>query len=137
MREEERMMNTRVEFRSTALPKYPDENKELINNMRWGKRLAEWIRDNLPKHEYNTEEILCEDWGWLVFLENAEFPLWIGCGILDDSTNEFAAFVTAEPNLIQRWIKRVDTTPALEQASNALAELIKSHPDIDQVWWGN
>jgi hypothetical protein len=73
-----------VEFKSASFPKYPNENEELVNDNCWGKRLAEYVRDHLPMHGVATGDILCEDWGWLIYLENADFPLWIGCGVMDE-----------------------------------------------------
>lgn len=76
-------MHTRVEFKSAAFPKYANEDTELVNSHCWGKRLAEFIRDTLPQYGIDTEDILCEDWGWLVNLKHSPFPLWIGCGVVD------------------------------------------------------
>lgn len=72
-----------VEFKSASFPKYPNEHEELVNDNCWGKRLAEYVNDHLPKQGVATQGILCEDWGWLVQLEHADFPLWIGCGVMD------------------------------------------------------
>lgn len=149
-------MNTRVEFKSAAFPKYSNEDAELVNSNCWGKRLAEFVRDGLPKHGIQTEDILCEDWGWLVNVKNPDFPLWIACGVQDEFSDEdsegvdeipqstpsgdsgvtqFCVFVTAEPNLIQRWFKRVDTKPAVQKVVEGLRGLLKSCPDIQEATW--
>lgn len=151
-------MNTRVEFKSAAFPKHPDEDAKLVNSNCWGKRLAEFVRDSLPKHGVPTEDILCEDWGWLVNVRNYDFPLWIGCGVQDefsDSDDEsedegntsqsssagsngitqFSVFVTAEPSLVQRWSKRVDTKPAVQNVVDGLRRLIDASPDIQEATW--
>ncbi len=151
-------MNTRVEFKSAAFPKYPNEDAELVNSNCWGKRLAEFVRDSLPKHGIQTEDILCEDWGWLVNVKNPDFPLWIACGVQDESSDsdeeredegstsqstpaggsgvtQFCVFVTAEPSLIQRWFKRVDTKPAVQKVVDGLRRLFESSPDIQEATW--
>ncbi|MFO1484166.1 MAG: hypothetical protein U1F71_12480 [Verrucomicrobiaceae bacterium] len=151
-------MNTRVEFKSAAFPKYPNEDAELVNSNCWGKRLAEFVRDSLPKHGIPTEDILCEDWGWLVNVKNPDFPLWIACGVQDEFSDsdedsevedktsqgapaggsgvtQFCVFVTAEPSLIQRWFKRVDTKPAIQKVADGLRRLLESSPDIQDVTW--
>lgn len=149
-------MNTRVEFKSAAFPKYPDEDTETVNEHCWGKRLAEFVRDELPKHGIPTEDILCEDWGWLVYLTNDDFPLWIGCGIMDefdDAENaedpesaltspasskgitQFGLFVTGEPGIFQRLFKRVDTTPAVQKVVEGLRQLLEASPEIHDVMW--
>lgn len=151
-------MNTRVEFKSAAFPKYPNEDAELVNSNCWGKRLAEFVRDSLPKYGIQTEDILCEDWGWLVNVKNADFPLWIACGVQDESSDSdeesegegsadqsspvgdggvtrFCVFVTAEPSLVQRWFKRVDTKPAVQKVVDGLHRLFDSSPDIQDATW--
>lgn len=146
-------MSASVEFRSAAFPKYPNEDAELVNANLWGKRLAEFIRDHLPKHGIATQDILCEDWGWLVQVKNDGFPLWIGCGVMDgpdsddedgvssphgsagDGITEFRVFVEAEPGLVQRWLKQVDTKPAIQRVLDGLRRMISSSPDIHDVKW--
>lgn len=55
-------MQTNVEFRSDRFPAY-DREEEQINPGRWGRRLAEFLRDNLRKEGFQTEELVAEDWG--------------------------------------------------------------------------
>jgi hypothetical protein len=145
-------MITRVEFKSAAFPKYENEDSETVNPGRWGKRLAEFVRDNLPKHGVGTTDIICEDWGWLVNTNHAEFPVWIGCGTLEEvvesedgadslrsdnsnSLTEFTLFITAEPSFFQRIFKRVDTTQAVQRTVAALQSLIESTPEIVETSW--
>lgn len=80
-----------VEFKSASFPKYPNENEELVNDNCWGKRLAEYVNDHLPDYGVATNGFLCEDWGWLVLLEHADFPMFIGCGVMDDGDDEDSA----------------------------------------------
>jgi hypothetical protein len=151
-------MITRAEFKSAAFPKYPNEDAELVNSNCWGKRLAEFVRDSLPEHGIPTEDILCEDWGWLVHVKNHDFPLWIGCGVQDELSDsggktedkgkasqttpsgndgiiQFCIFVTAEPNLVQRWFKRVDTKPAVLKVVDGLRRLLEASPHIQDATW--
>lgn len=138
------MMDTRVEFKSRAFPKYPNEDEETVNETRWGKRLAEYVRDNLPKHGVPTEDILCEDWGWLVNVKNETYPLWVGCGPVDDDLEmpsdsdeliECALFVVAEPGFLQRLFKKVDTTPGIEKVTSALRAMIAESACFEDPQW--
>jgi len=145
-------MKTMVNFKSSAFPKYPNEDDEIVNSNRWGKRLAEFIRDGLPRFGVETSDILCEDWGWLVNTKNDAFPVWIGCGPVDDFEGddanpdgdpaeglvvEFAVFVTAGPGFLQRIFKRVDPKPVLERTSSALRGLLESSPEITDIIWSD
>jgi len=67
-------MKTQVEFRSDKFPPYDGEQKE-INPGLWGKRLAEYLQNNLAHYGVKVTGIGSEDWGWMVELENEEFPL--------------------------------------------------------------
>ena len=129
-----------------------------MNSNCWGKRLAEFVRDSLPTHGIHTEDILCEDWGWLVNVKNPDFSLWIACGVQDEFSDsdeksaykgstsqstsaggsgvtQFCVFVIAEPSLVQRWFKRVDTKPAVQKVVDGLHRLFDSSPDIQDATW--
>ena len=146
-------MNTRVEFWSSAFPKYENEDEEIINANRWGKRLAEFVRDNLPNYGVATENIICEDWGWLVYTSNDEFPLWIGCGPLDDfsesgevtgsarvragdsSVTAFCLVVTAEPRFFKKLFKRIDTGPPVSKVVKALERMVSARDEFEDIEW--
>ena len=150
-------MNTRVEFRSAAFPKYENEDEETVNPNRWGKRLAEFLRDHLPDYGVETEDILCEDWGWLVNTKNDDFPVWIGCGPLDDEfpesdeeeasdlpeksgpdggkSTEFGVFVTAEPSLFKKLFKKIDTAPAVAVVVAALEKMMAAREEFEGAEW--
>ena len=149
-------MNTRVQFKSTAFPKYENENNETVNPHRWGKRLAEFVRDNLPRYGVVTENIICEDWGWLVNMKNDGSPVWIGCGVVDDNSDsgnrselqinldgddmamtEFCLFVTAEVSLFTRLFKRVDTNPVLSDVVAALEKMVADQGEFHDAEWGD
>ena len=154
-----------VEFKSASFPKYPNENEELVNDNCWGKRLAEYVNDHLPEHGVPTNGFLCEDWGWLVYLENADFPLFIGCGVMDDGdleadesdseaarhalppstlpklpqgVYEFVMHVNAEPSILKRLFRKVNTAPAVERAERALKDMMAAAPEAFQdVRWSD
>ena len=71
-------MQTLVEFRSDRFPAYEGEDRQ-INPGISGKRLAEFLRDNLRKGGFQTQEPIAEDWGWVIPVENEQFRIWIGC----------------------------------------------------------
>ena len=85
-------MKTHLEFTSAAFPAYPEEDKE-INPGIFGKRLAEFLAEGLRKHGFKVLGIGAEDWGWMVEIENKEFPLWIGCASYEDGENGFQCFI--------------------------------------------
>jgi len=156
-------MNARVEFKSSSFPKYENEDSETINANLWGKRLAEYLRDHLPRHGVTTAGILCEDFGWIVEIEHDEFPVFIGCGVVDgeadyDDENDgdtdselrrsepaaadgpvpltdFAIFVAAEPGFFKKLFKKVDTQLVLSKLTAALKQLIAESEKFHDVVW--
>jgi hypothetical protein len=147
-------MKPRVEFKSTAFPKYETEDDETVNAHCWGKRLAEYVRDTLPSYGVLTEDIFSEDWGWLVYVNHEAFPLWIGCGVTDEPEDEedesgpsrsqkdstavidFALFVEAEPGFFASLFKRVDIQPTVDPVRRAIQQMMAANPEkfIAPVW---
>lgn len=68
----------------SRLPQVPQRGDEIVNEHLWGKRLAEFVRDTLPQYGVQKENISSEDWGWMADIRHDAFPVWIGCGILDE-----------------------------------------------------
>lgn len=154
------MIGPTVAFKSDAFPKYPNEDEETINPSRWGKRLAEFVRDNLPSYGVETEGVLCEDWGWLVGVVNPAYSLWIGCGPIDDDSQyqqpkesegameapqlsgigmvEFSMFVVAEPGLLKRLFRRIDVAPGIARVVAAMESMLQESAEFHDVdWTGN
>ena len=129
-------MKTQVEFKSDKFPPYDGEEEE-INPGLWGKRLAEYIMESLPAHGINVTDIGAEDWGWMVELENEEFPLWIGCGHQNGDNDEFLCFIEPSEPYIRKWFKKIDTTAQVGRVADALKKIIESHPNIHSVSWMN
>ena len=101
-------MNTLVEFKSDKFPPYEGEEAQ-INPGLWGKRLAEYLQEQLPRHGLKVTCIGPEDWGWMVELENEGFPLWIGCGHQNDEPDVFLCFIEPSKPYLRRWFKKIDT----------------------------
>ena len=82
-----------------------------------------------------VEEIIPEDFGWVVVVSRKPFLLWLCCGNIDGSEIEWMVYPVAEPSLIQRIFKRVDTRPALERLWRHVRELVPSIPGVKNITW--
>jgi hypothetical protein len=129
-------MKTQVQFRSDKFPPYDGEEEE-INLGLWGKRLAEYLQENLPLHGLKVTCIGSEDWGWMVELENKEFPLWIGCGHQNGEKNEFLCFIEPSKPVIRKWFKKIDTRVQVSCVANALANIFETDSDIHDIKWSS
>lgn len=129
-------MKIQVEFKSSKFPPYDGEEDE-INPGLWGKRLAEFLRENLPRYGVEVRCICAEDWGWMVELENEEFPLWIGCGHQEGENDDFICFIEPSKPFIRKCFKRINTTEQVRQASDALKKVLESTPEISSINWNS
>ncbi len=128
-------MKTHVEFRSELFPPC-EEEAELAKAGVYGKRLAEYLARELPKHGATVVGITDEDWGWVVKLENEAFPLWIGCGHYQEYEDGFLCFVEPSKPVVRRFFKRIDARPAIERAVAALDAVLGAEPEVHDVkWW--
>jgi hypothetical protein len=128
-------VNTHVEFRSARFPPCEGEEDE-INPGRWGKRLAEFLVAGLSSHGYKVEKPAAEDWGWIVWIENDSFPMWIGCGNYEEYPDGFLCFIEPHKKTIWRWFRRIDTTAAVTALQTAIHSLLSAEPSIHDIrWW--
>ena len=95
------------------------------------------LRIGLPtdsEAEERAEQVLAEDWGWCIVLARRPYLLWIGCGNRANRTDEWGAFVVAEPGLLQRLFRTVDTRPTVARLHQVLTEIMRGPPDTTRVW---
>lgn len=100
----------------------------------YGRALANWLAEKLKARGEPVQKILSEDWGWCVMLTRKPYPLWIGCSNRDGRTDEWGAFVVAEPNILQRFLGRVDPEPTVARVHKVLQEVMHEVPDATKVW---
>lgn len=127
-------MKTQFEIRSDKFPPYDDE-EDIINPDLWGKRLAEYVVINLPNHNFQTEELIPEDWGWCIPIANDEFNLWIGCGHQYGAPDTFLCFIEPSKPVIRKSLKKVDTTNTVDGLAKALESIFTSDPEIKDFRW--
>ena len=89
------------------------------NPGRYGKQLAEWLREKLVEKGYDPEPVIAEDWGWCVMCARETNLLWVGCGNVDENGSVEATnpprgadivwhcFVTVERPLFRGWFKKI------------------------------
>lgn len=127
-------MKTQVEFRSSKFPPYEDE-EEQINPGLWGKRLAEYLVENLAEKGIETDQIVAEDWGWYIPVRNPEFRLALCCGHQSGEDDQFLCFTDPATPVVKKFFKKIDATPQLTRLTAALQQILASDPDIKEVVW--
>jgi hypothetical protein len=126
-------MLTHVEFRSDLFPAIEGE-EEMINPGRWGKRLADFLRDGLVSRGFVVSEPINEDWGWCLLILGKPFSLWIGCGNYGD--DGFLCFIEPSKPRVWRYFRRVDTRSEIQALHDAMDGIFSENEGIcDKRWW--
>ena len=130
-------MRTHFEFRSSAFPAQPGE-EEQINPGRWGKSLADFLRAELTARGLGGGEPYAEDWGWAVPIENPEYPLWVGCGNLDEEQDGFLCFIEPSKPTLRKLFRKIDVQDRVEVVAAALETALLARPDVKGLrWWSD
>jgi len=107
---------------------------ELTNPGRYGRAFSHWLAEQLKTRGEEVQEVLPEDWGWCVMLARKPYMLWVGCGNRNGVTDEWGAFVTAEPSLLQKLFSRTDSESTVNRIHKTLNEIMQHVPEFEKVW---
>jgi hypothetical protein len=129
-------MKTQVEFRSDKFPPYDGEQAE-INPDCWGRRLAEYLKDKLAELNIVTGDLVAEDWGYVLPIQNESFKVFIGCGHQSGADDAFLCFIEPNKPFIRKLFKKIDTTQDVGNVVESLARILSSDPDIHDVRWSD
>lgn len=128
-------MRTHIEFVSDDFPPYPGEAKE-INPGRYGKRLAEFLAQELPPHGFLVDGIDLEDWGVRIDIANPDFALWIGCGNYEEYENGFLCFIEPSQPFVRKLFKRLSTTATVDRLASAIESILEESGKVSNLrWW--
>ena len=128
-------MRTHIEFLSGAFPPYESEEEE-INPGKYGKRLADFLADGLKSHGFHVTAVSPEDWGWMIELENKEFPLWVRSENYEEDANGFLCFIEPSKPTIRKWFKKIDTTDTVERLASAIESIPEQSDNVSNIrWW--
>ncbi len=127
-------MKTQVEFRSSKFPPYEGEQEE-INPGLWGKRLAEYLVQKLSEKGIKTEDIVAEDWGYYIPVQNEGFKLAICCGHQNGEDDEFLCFTDPGTPSVKKFFRTIDITPQLSRLTGAMQQILAADPEIKHVVW--
>ncbi len=127
-------MNVQVTFETDHFRPEPEEEKQ-TNPGRYGRSLARWLSEQLRARGVEVEGIISEDWGWAVMVSRKPFLLWLGCGNVEGSTTEWMVWPVAEVSLFRRFVKRIDTTPAVDRLWQHVREWVPTVPGVKNIAW--
>ena len=127
-------MNNRVHFNSKMFHELEDEHNQSHSNI-VGKELALWIRENLPKHGTRTNEVIAEDWGWLVTVPSNHCSMVIGCSNENGTQDHWACFVESEESIFEKLLDHANVEGQINHVIHSLDHLLKNNRAISGVTW--
>jgi len=129
-------MKTQVEFRSSKFPPYEGEQEE-INPGLWGKLLAEYFVRKLSEKRIKTEQIIAEDWGWYIPVQNEDLglPSVVATRHQDGDDDEFVCFTAPSTPVVKKFFKKIDAAAQLTRLAEAMQQILSADPEIKEVVW--
>lgn len=127
-------MKTFVEFRSKKFPAYEGEEDE-INPGIWGRRLAEYLDENLEKTGIATHGIIQEDSGYHIGIVDDSCRISLFCGHQYGDDEQFIIFTDPKTPTFRRFFRSIDVTPQLSRVVNAVKAILEGDPDIRDMEW--
>lgn len=128
------MYSPEVTFETDAF-RIQTKEEAASNPGRYGKALADWLATELGKRGHAVDQVLPEDFGWLVRLARRPFSLYLVCGNVDGSTTEWAVSAFAEPSMVQQFFRRRQVAGALLDLWSHVQILIPNVPGVTNISW--
>ena len=128
-------MRAQVEFVSADFPQYPGEDQGPTPG-RFGQRLAEFLAQELPAHDFPVLSVTVHMWGFKVALENPDYPLWLGCGNYEGHENGFLCFLEPATPYVRKWFRKLPNAPTIERLASAVEAILQSSGKVSNLrWW--
>mgnify|MGYP003693930853 CR=1 FL=1 len=98
----------------------------------WLSKLVRKLSDKGIK----TEEIIAEDWGWYIPVQNEGFRLAICCVATRTATmmSSSASLIQSTP-VAKKFFKKIDATAQLTRLTEAMQQILSADPEIKEVVW--
>lgn len=126
-----------VRIRSPRFVPLPDEDAELVNEGMYGKAVARYLEDALPRLGYEVPAFFCEDWGWWLELAGFPFPFGVCIYAVALEDGRLDVYVTDGVVRDRQWSWRrfrfVETGAAQAAAKlhEDLVTLFRSDPEVE------
>lgn len=112
-------MKTQFEFTSLAFPEYTD-GEDSIKKGIFGRRLAEFLASKLSEAGYTVLGTFPEVEGWVVEIDNEQFPVRLTCCSLSDRPNSFLCTIDPAKAFVRLWFERIPTTHIIGPLGDAV-----------------
>ena len=132
-------------FTSDLFQIEPGEDEE-TNPRMYGKNLASWVRQKLVEIGYAPEEVIPEDYGWLVLCSRDPYTLGVVCVSFKDYETaqpgdhppphdevKWCCGILVEVPLFKRLFGKVDSTDGLQKLDSQLRSIFEAESRITLI----
>ena len=128
-------------FTSDLFQIEPGEDEE-TNPRMYGKELATWVRQKLIDAGYSPEDVISEDYGWLVLCSRDPYTLGVVCVSFKDYETaqpgnlppydevKWCCGILAEVPFFKRLFGKVDSTEGVQKLDSQLRSAFEAEPRI-------
>lgn len=116
-------MKTLFKFKSADFPEYVDREDSIRPGL-YGRRLAEFMSTKLAGAGYRVLGIFPEPDGWIVELENANFPLRVACCSFIDAPGTYICAIDPAKAFVRLWFERIPTMEIVGPLGDAVEKIL-------------
>ena len=129
-------------FTSDLFQIEPGEDEE-TNPRMYGKQLAAWIRHKLVENGYKPEEVIPEDFGWLVLCSREPYTLGVVCvSFIDYETAQpgdppppfdevkWCCGIFVEVPFFKRLFGKIDTAEGMRKLDGQLRSILETESRV-------
>jgi len=98
----------------------------------YGRALAEWIGREFVAG-FSPDDIIPEDFGWLVEVPNSQHSLYIACSSTDELAEEWRVMVFAEGGLISRILRKGNHAESVGETYAAIKRRVEGEDRITDI----
>jgi len=118
-------------FESSAFMSVPGED-EATNPGIFGKALAQWLATQLHLSGVAANEVIPEDFGWVIPVESESYSLRIACSS-GETPNSWMVFAFAEGGLLSRIFGRDKSGEALNSVYASVRRCLEAESSVTGI----
>ena len=122
-------METEIHITTELFPAYSYEEDE-INPGRFGKKLAEFIKNLLIEKDIAVADLYSTDYSYELRLDQFQFKVYISIGNIDGELNEFLISINPKKEYIRKLFKKISTKETIQKIFKTIKDGIEDNPEI-------
>jgi len=111
-------MKTEILIESNLFPAHPNEELE-INPGRFGKKLGEYIKEELEKNGISVADLYLTDYSYELRIDTCKFK-YILTGNMDNEENKFVVSIEPKKKFVRKLFKKIPTEDTVNTVFNLI-----------------